>query len=109
MRPHVFAPLDDSQIISVTQSDQRITLPSLPASKPTLRLVPLNARCLALWIKLGDSAVVGSLTTSMRCAVGSLEHPLYIGVPNSETHMSILCEGEPGDFVLTPGELWDYS
>jgi hypothetical protein len=109
MRPHVFAPLDDSQIISVTQADQRITLDTLPASKPTLRIVPLNARTTALWIKLGDGTVTGSMTTSMRVPVGSLDDPLYIGVPNSETHMSILCEGEPGDFVLTSGSLWNYS
>jgi hypothetical protein len=43
----------------------------------------------------------------MRARPGSTEMPLYLGVGNGETHLSIFCEGHPGDVILTSGRLID--
>ena len=99
----VFAPLDDSQVIAVTTTDQRVTLPSLPSDAPAIRLVALQPQVTALYVKLGDNSVVGAAANSMRVKPGSLKDPLYIAVGNSETHLSIFSEGGASDVLLTPG------
>ena len=105
MKQGIFAPLGASQIVAVTASDQRITLPTLGTPGPAIALVSQSADIKSLWIKLGDSSVVGSVTTSMRVLPGSIENPTYIGVGNSETHLSIFGEN-PGNLILTPGRLF---
>lgn len=98
-----FSPLGASQIVAVTSTDQRIALPTLSSDQPAIRLISTASNIEALWIKLGDVTVVGSVTTSMKVFPGSVENPTVIPVTNSETHLSIFCEGVGGDIVLTPG------
>ncbi len=106
-RMTVFAPFGDSDTLAVTQSDQRFALPSLPAESPAIRLIARASGMTALWIKLGNGSVTGSETTSMRCQPGELSEPLYIGVANGETHISIFAEGASGNVILTPGLLME--
>lgn len=101
----VFAPLGDSDSLAVTQADQRFALPTLPPDAPTIRLIAQQANIQALWVKLGDVTVTGDEATSMRARPGSVEQPLYIGVGDGETHLSIFCEGSPGNVILTGGKL----
>lgn len=98
-----FSPLGASQIIAVTQTDQRIALPTLDSTAPAIRLVSTASNIEALWIKLGNGSVTGSVTTSMKVFPGSVEKPTLIPVTSGETHLSIFCEGVGGDIVLTGG------
>lgn len=98
-----FSPVGASQIVAVTTTDQRIALPVLSTSQPAIRLISTASNIEALWIKLGDGSVTGSVSTSMKVFPGSVENPTIIPVTNSETHLSIFCEGVLGDLVLTPG------
>jgi hypothetical protein len=98
-----FSPVGASQIVAVTTTDQRIALPVLSTSQPAIRLISTASNIEALWIKFGDVTVVGSVTTSMKVFPGSVENPTVIPVTNSETHLSIFCEGVGGDIVLSPG------
>lgn len=98
-----FEPSGASQVIAVTQTDQRVTLPALGANDPCIRLVSVTQSITALWVKLGGAGVTGSTTTSMKVAPGTVENPTIIPVTAAETHLSILCEGVGGDVVLTPG------
>jgi hypothetical protein len=100
-----FEPAGASQIVAVTSTDQRIALPALGANDPSIRLVSTNADITALWVKLGDGAVTGDMTTSMKVDPGSVESPTLIPVSAAQTHLSIFCEGAGGDVVLTPGGL----
>jgi hypothetical protein len=104
-----FAPLGDSVAIAVTETDQRVTLPAYPASNPVIRLATLQGNIVALWVKLGNAAVTGSLTTSMRMRAGSIEEPAYVAIGAAETHLSIFCEGPPGTVMLTVGKFVDGS
>lgn len=102
-----FAPLGDSVVVAVTETDQRVALPALPASNPFLRLVAAQGNMLALYVKLGNGAVTGSVTTSVRVRPGSIADPLYIFVGAAETHLSIFCEGPPGNVTITAGKFMD--
>lgn len=103
----IFAPAGDSESIAVTQTDQRVAIPTLPAESPAIRLIAQQSGLVALWVNLGDVTVTGSVTTSMRVRPGTLEQPLYIGINDSETHISIFCEGSPGNVILTAGRMID--
>lgn len=103
-----FSPLGASQVVTVTTTDQRIALPTLGTISPAIRLVATSPAVLSLWVKLGNAAVVGSVTTSMKVAPGSVEDPTIIPVTNGETHLSIFCEGVGGAVVLSPGQV-DHS
>lgn len=103
-----FAPVGASQVVAVTNTDQRIALPTLGTISPAIRLVATSPSILALWVKLGNGAVTGDVTTSMKVAPGSVEDPTVIPVTSGETHLSIFCEGVGGGVVLSPGQL-DHS
>src|SRR5688572_13382618 len=98
-----FSPLGASQIIAVTTADQRIALPTLDSTAPAIRLVSTASNIEALWVKLGNGSVTGSVSTSMKVFPGSVENPTLIPVTSGETHLSIFCEGVGGDLVLTGG------
>lgn len=98
-----FSPVGASQVIAVTSTDQRIALPAMAAEQPAIRLVSTSQAIEALWVKLGNSGVTGSMTTSMKIFPGSVNDPTLIPVTNGETHLSIFCEGAGGGVVLTPG------
>lgn len=98
-----FSPVGAAQVIAVTSTDQRVALPTLATEQPAIRLVATSPAIQALWIKLGNSGVTGSMTTSMKVFPGSVEDPTIIPVTNGETHLSIFCEGVGGDVGLTPG------
>jgi hypothetical protein len=100
-----FTPIGASSVITVTQSAQLVALPTLGAIGPCIRLVSKNPSITSLWVKLGNSGVVGSLTTSMKVQPGSVDSPTYIPVTAGQTHLSIFCEGVGGDVVLTGGDL----
>jgi hypothetical protein len=100
-----FLPLGASSTTAISQTDQRIALPTLESGNPSIRLVSKNPSIASLYVKLGDGTVTGSVSTSMRVAPGSVENPTIIPVTNSETHLSIFCEGVGGDVVLTGGGL----
>jgi len=106
----VFQQSGDSQIVSVTDTDQRITLPSLPSDNPAIRLVDLQAGAQGsalryLWVKLGGAAVSGSTTTSMLIAPGTIYDERVLGVGASDTHLSVFAAGSDGDMLLTPGRI----
>lgn len=103
-----FSPIGDSQVVAVTTTDQRITLPALGTISPAIRLVSTSPAIQSLWIKLGDGTVTGSTTTSMKVSPGSVEQPTVIPVTSGQTHLSIFCEGVGGNVVLSPGQL-DHS
>jgi succinyl-CoA synthetase beta subunit len=73
-----------------------------------LRLIGRQANMLALWVKLGDVTVTGDVDTSMRIRPGSVEEPALIGVGANETHISIFCEGNPGDVITELGG-WNWA
>lgn len=98
-----FAPLGASQVIAVTQTDQRVALPALASSQPAIRLVSTAQSINALWVKLGNGSVTGDVDSSMKVAPGSVENPTLIPVVDGQTHLSIFCEGGGGDVVLTGG------
>lgn len=100
-----FSPLGASSTIAVTQTDQRVALPTLGTGDPCIRLVSANSSISALWVKLGDNTVVGDVETSMRIQPGSVEDPAIIPVTNSQTHLSIFSDGVGGDVVLTGGDI----
>jgi hypothetical protein len=102
-----FAPLGDSVSVAVTSTDQRVTLPAVPTLNPTLRIVARQANMVALYLKLGNGAVTGSTTTSMRVRPGDIDSPFYLPIGNGETHLSIFCEGPPGTVILTAGRIVD--
>lgn len=102
---HEFAPSGTGQSIAVTQTDQRIALPTLGSPIGAFTLVAEQALMEALWIKLGNSGVTGSITTSMKITPGKSGDPVIIRPTASETHLSIFCEGEPGSVILTPGAM----
>ena len=103
-----FSPIGASQVVAVTTTDQRIALPALGTISPAIRLVATSPGILALWVKLGDNTVTGSVTTSMKVSPGSVEDPTIIPVTSGQTHLSIFCEGVDGSVVLSPGQV-DHS
>lgn len=103
------APNGASVPIAVTQTDQRVELPSLPAGTPALRFVSMQPSISCLWIKLGDVTVTGDTDTSMRVFPGSVENPTIVPVKDGETHLSIFCEGIGGTVVMTPGAILGFS
>lgn len=99
------APSGAGSQISVTQTDQRVALPTLASVNPCFSLVAEQGQLESLWVRLGDGTVVGSRTTSMRVRPGSPDKPALIRVTNAETHLSIFCDGQPGTVTLVPGGL----
>lgn len=101
----VFTPVGAAQILAVTNSDQRFALPTLGSTVPCFGLIGLQAQMGPCWLKLGDNTVTGSITTSMRVTPGTADEPTVIRVTNAETHVSLFCEGAPGDVMLVAGNL----
>jgi hypothetical protein len=98
-----FKPAGASQVVTVTTTPQVVALPALDSISPSIRLVANTPAIDTLWVKLGNAAVSGSVTTSMRVQPGSVENPTIIPVTNGETHINIFCEGVGGAVVLTGG------
>lgn len=103
-----FGPLGDSKLFSVSSTSARTALPTLPtdATKiPAVALVSLQPLQAVWWVKFGDNTVTATAADAIRCEPGSKEKPLILPVVGSPTHIAILAEGEPGNLVLTSGEL----
>jgi hypothetical protein len=100
-----FTPVGAAQILTVTNSDQRFALPTLGSTTPCFGLIALQGLMGPVWLKLGNNTVTGSMTTSMRVMPGTADEPTVIRVTNSETHVSLFCEGSPGDLMLAAGNL----
>lgn len=100
---HDFGPIGASSVIAVTQSDQGMALPALPVDNPVLALTEGGANMEALYLKFGDSMVSGDRDTSMKCMPGPIGSPAFVGVPSGATHVSLFCDGVPGNLRLTPG------
>ncbi len=105
MQNGIFGAVGASSTIAVTQTDARFALGTLGTSRPAISLVAMGALMGPVWVKLGDNTVTGSITTSMRIMPGSAEAPAVLRVTNSETHISIFCEGAPADIIMTPGNV----
>jgi hypothetical protein len=99
-----FAPLGAGSQSAITETDQTIALPTLGTRSPAIRVHALSGNMSALWVKLGNGSVTGSTTTSMKIQPGSKEDPTIIGRTASETHISIFCEGQPGNVQIMGGD-----
>jgi hypothetical protein len=100
-----FAPSGTATLIDVTQTSQAVALPTLGSPIGAFTLISENGQTEALRVKLGSSGATGSDSTSMRVHPGSAGDPVILRPTNSETHLAIYCEGEPGRVLLTPGAL----
>jgi hypothetical protein len=101
-----FSPLGSGSQNAITSTDQRIALPTLGTPNPAIHLVGMQGQMGALWIKLGNSGVTGSLTTSHKYLPGSANKSTIIPVLNSETHLSVFCEGAGGNLLLHGGNIY---
>lgn len=102
-----FAPFGASSQAAVTQSTNPFALPTMPTSgTPAVALVGLQSQQTAWYVKLGTAGVTVSVTDGMRVAPGTTRDPLILSLANNETHIAILCEGEPGTVIMTAGALF---
>lgn len=101
-----FSPLGDGSQTAISSTDQHITLPALASSNPSIRLVGMQGQMGAVWVKLGNVAVVGSLTTSHKYLPGSADDPTIIPVLAGQTHLSVFCEGAAGLLLLHGGSVF---
>jgi hypothetical protein len=101
----IFAPYGDATTIDVTKTSQSVALPTMPSGTPAFALVARQSDLGSLYLKLGDNTVTVSESTGFKVTKKDLESAVYFAVSSAETHIAILCDGNPGKVTLTAGSI----